>query len=642
MSGSVRAPVASGPDRAPVAVAPAPPARPAHAGVARLRPVLPWAIMLAALALRLFWIDHQSLWGDEGSTWDTIRSGLPDVIERTRALDSLAPFYFVLLWIWTQVFTTSEAGLRSLSAVASAGGVGAVWLIVDRLAGGRAALIAALIAAVSPLGVYYGQEARPYALAAALVAGAVAGALRLIAGGRVRRGWVAGYILCAAAAALTHYFAVFALGATILAVPRTRRGLTVWGLATAAALLPLLIWIATGWSRFSGVAASGGPRGLPWPAYLLGLGDAFAVGLDPNGLPTAALAIGVGIAIVGAMSRPGLIPAVWLILVVAGVELAGFPADRPGPWVRYALPALPAFVVLEAIGVERIWRRGRLAGPIAGLALLALAAIPLRHVYVDPGLARFDFRTPVRELAAMVTPEDRVLVNVGSPTFFYYYGDTPPKPIGFMEEVVFATDDQIRERLMAATAGARRVFLVKYMPPEFDPKQQIEYWLNTHGAKTSERWIEHIRLVSYDVGAVRSIDDPALNRVAIQLGDQIELIGWSLAPDTRADRPTQLVLYWRAREPVTTDYLAFVHVVAADDSERRVTQHDSRPGLGSLPTTDWRPGEIVIDAHPLTLPAGDWLLSVGLGDPIAQKRLMVQQPGRPEDSRALLGPVTVR
>ncbi|HEX2171142.1 MAG TPA: glycosyltransferase family 39 protein [Dehalococcoidia bacterium] len=600
------------------------------------------AILILALGLRLFWIDHQSLWGDEGSTWDTIRSGLPEAIERTRALDSLAPLYFVLLWFWTQIATTSETGLRSLSAVAGTVGVGAVALIADRLAGRRATLIAAVLAAISPLWVYYSQEARPYALAAALAAGAAACALRLVEGGRVRPAWLAGYVVCAIGAGLTHYFAVFAIGAAILAVPRTRTGLTVWLAATAAAGVPLLIWIGSGWSRFAGVAASGGPRGLPWPAYLIGLAEAFASGLNPNGLPQVAMAIGVGLASVGAIGRRGALPALWLVLVATGVQAAGFPSDRPGPWVRYALAGLPAFIVLEAIGVDRLWRRSRPAGGVAALALIGLSVIALGHVYFHPGLARFDFRTPVRDLKAALTPEDRVIVNVGNPAFLYYYGDESlPRPSYFMEEVVNVPDDQIRDRLTQAVAGARRVYLVKYMPPEFDPKQQIEHWLNTHGTKTAERWIEHIRLVSYDWGAALPLDDPVVRRVEARLGDRVELLGWTLRPETRAGEPTVLTLYWRAREPLTTDYLAFVHAVAADDPERRVTQHDSRPGVGSRPTTEWTAGEVVIDAHPLTLPAGEWLFSVGLADMNGLKRLPVQVPGRPEDSRVLLGPVTV-
>jgi hypothetical protein len=304
--------------------------------------------------------------------------------------------------------------------------------------------------------------------------------------------------------------------------------------------------------------------------------------------------------------------------------------------------ALPSFVVLEGLGLDRLAKRNGLVGAVVFLALVGVSVFSLRQVYLDPALARFDFRRPVRHLAATVTPEDRVIVNVGNPAFFYYYGNTQPAPIRFMEDTLVTPDERIRERLAEVTAGARRVYFVKYMPPEFDPKQQIENWLDNHGAKTSEQWIEHIRLLSYDFAAQRSLDDPAVQRLDAQLGDQIELLGWSLSPETRAGQPTQISLYWRAKQPVPTDYLVFVHVVAADDPERRVTQHDGKPALGSAPTPEWTPGSVVVDTHPLTLPAGEWLFSVGLGDPVAGKRLTARVPGRPDDSRILLGPVTVK
>ena len=54
-------------------------------------------------------------------------------------------------------------------------------------------------------------------------------------------------------------------------------------------------------------------------------------------------------------------------------------------------------------------------------------------------------------------------------------------------------------------------------------------------------------------------------------------------------------------------------------------QRDSQPGGGTSPTTDWTPGESVIDRHallvPLDLPAGEYALIAGLydaADPLAR------------------------
>ena len=61
-----------------------------------------------------------------------------------------------------------------------------------------------------------------------------------------------------------------------------------------------------------------------------------------------------------------------------------------------------------------------------------------------------------------------------------------------------------------------------------------------------------------------------------------------------------IVLYWHALAPMSTDYTASVRVVAADGAW--LAQHDSWPANGLLPTSQWRQGDYVRDEHSLTLP----------------------------------------
>src|SRR3972149_3870522 len=117
----------------------------------RLARLSPFPFVLIALVTRFFLLDRQSLWGDEGYTWQAIGGSLPQTLERTLAEGSQGPFYFVAQWAWSKVFGTSELGLRSLSAVAGALGVWFVYLIAARVGGQRAAMWAAGLAAMSPL-----------------------------------------------------------------------------------------------------------------------------------------------------------------------------------------------------------------------------------------------------------------------------------------------------------------------------------------------------------------------------------------------------------------------------------------------------------------------------------------------------------
>ncbi|MCU0522538.1 MAG: glycosyltransferase family 39 protein [Anaerolineae bacterium] len=59
---------------------------------------------------------------------------------------------------------------------------------------------------------------------------------------------------------------------------------------------------------------------------------------------------------------------------------------------------------------------------------------------------------------------------------------------------------------------------------------------------------------------------------------------------------TQVALWWDAADAMSTDYTVFVHYLR---NGARIAQHDGQPGLGHLRTTFWRPGDLVMDLHPL-------------------------------------------
>ena len=88
-----------------------------------------WGIglVVVALALRLYRLDAQSLWLDEGSTWQLI--GLPWAWQFTDLFNSAAayPLYHVLLKAWVALFGASEFALRLPSALAGAAAVGAIY-----------------------------------------------------------------------------------------------------------------------------------------------------------------------------------------------------------------------------------------------------------------------------------------------------------------------------------------------------------------------------------------------------------------------------------------------------------------------------------------------------------------------------------
>jgi uncharacterized membrane protein len=96
-------------------------------------------VCAAAAALRFATLDAQSLWYDESVTAQLMSPRLGGMLHALPDSESTPPLYYVLAWLWTQLFGTGEAGLRSLSALLGTATVPVVWALGRRLGGDPAA-----------------------------------------------------------------------------------------------------------------------------------------------------------------------------------------------------------------------------------------------------------------------------------------------------------------------------------------------------------------------------------------------------------------------------------------------------------------------------------------------------------------------
>jgi uncharacterized membrane protein len=191
--------------------------------------------LLLAWGLRSYKLDAQSLWYDEAVTAHVAAQGIAE-LTRWTAEDIQPPLYYYVVAGWTRLTGRSEWALRFPSAFFGVLTVPLLWAVARRLFGrgrlGRpTALIAALLTAISPLYVYYAQEARMYTQLTFL--GALAGyaLLRAVTTNDERptadgiprsslyalrstlhasRWWIA-FGLVATAMLYTHYFGAFLL-----------------------------------------------------------------------------------------------------------------------------------------------------------------------------------------------------------------------------------------------------------------------------------------------------------------------------------------------------------------------------------------------------------------------------------------------
>lgn len=228
---------------------------------ARIEPIELLALLVPvalAAALRFPTLGTQSYWSDEAVTVALVTKGFAGMMRAIPHTEATPPLYYAVAWLWSRLFGTGAAGLRALSAIAGTLTVPIAYAAARTLAGRAAAFATAALVAVNPLLVWYSQEARAYALFAALVSLSFLFFVRSLRrpAGRVLALWAAASILALA----THYFAVFVVAceaAWLLARSRSRTAVTAVGAVALAvvALAPLALaqretgnpgWIARG------------------------------------------------------------------------------------------------------------------------------------------------------------------------------------------------------------------------------------------------------------------------------------------------------------------------------------------------------------------------------------------------------------
>jgi uncharacterized membrane protein len=129
-----------------------------------------WLILLLAFALRVYRLGAQAIWWDESLSLHRATRDLGTVLANTILIqnvvttDTLPQCYFIFLHFLVRAFGTSEFALRFFSVIANIATIPLVYALARRWLGHAAALIAALLGALSPFYVWYAQEARPYAL----------------------------------------------------------------------------------------------------------------------------------------------------------------------------------------------------------------------------------------------------------------------------------------------------------------------------------------------------------------------------------------------------------------------------------------------------------------------------------------------
>jgi hypothetical protein len=119
-----------------------------------------------------------------------------------------------------------------------------------------------------------------------------------------------------------------------------------------------------------------------------------------------------------------------------------------------------------------------------------------------------------------------------------------------------------------------------------------------------------------------TIDHP----LRANFGDQVLLLGYDLPATAAPGVRIPLTLYWQAVDELDANYDIVLQLATPDN--RVVWEAIQQPFFGQYPTSDWLPGEILVETY-------HWTTTDPTSDPL-QLRISLRDP-RSEDSLAVVG-----
>jgi len=643
------------------------------------------ALLLLASFLRFYRLDAQSLWNDEGNSARIAERSVDLILEGAEG-DIHPPGYYLLLHAWRAAVGQSEFALRALSVVAGLALVIFTYLLGRHLFDDTTGLIAASLAALSPLAIYYSQEARMYALLAALSAASTY--LLVLQIGKSANPQIPNpkpairnpqsairnpqspfsilhslpYILTAAAGLYTHYAFPFVLlvhnaifGLWWLAVARRTaqrwRWLAWWAGVQVAIILLYLPWLpvalksVTGWSP-AGRAYALGPA-------LLDVWHVLTVGVTlPLKESTLALVV-TGVLLLAGLwpRRSGSLKAshgfavasmaLYLLLPVALIFAFDLYKES---WLKFLIVVLPPLHVLVAHGVENLahsvigdWRleigKRRISNLHSPFSILhsafCILTTTLLAITILPSLRNLYLdpayaRDDYRQIAADIAAIARPddAIVLNAPNQWEVF--TYYYPDQDVYPAPYRPEpDEVEAFLAPLLERYGRLFVLYWGDAESDPQRLVETWLASHTYQATERWYGRVRLATYGVAPLP--EEPAVALDA-RFGEGIHLRGYALAGERFAPGDVlPVTLFWEAQAPIAEPYKVTVQLL--DGVGQLVAQRDTQPGAGLRPTTTWQQGQVLTDRYGVPLPAdlapGRYTLIVGVYHVATGERLPV-------------------
>jgi 4-amino-4-deoxy-L-arabinose transferase-like glycosyltransferase len=606
-------------------------------------------IILLAAALRIIGLGARPLRGDEAFAVRYWAQPLALTLEPRDGLAWREPHplgVFFAFFTWKSLAGDSEFAMRALPALVNLLGVPAMYGLARQLfRAPRFGLAGALLWALNPNLIWHSQDARDYAMWAALSAVSLWLLVRL-SRREVRRADAALCVVASIVAFYTFFLEAFLaiVHGLYLALTRVDR-LRLWLGLMLIVVVALLPWAgqaaALARSGYQG-ALTGTAGDTPWRMLAALLYGETLPGVTEGSVaqPFAALAlVGLFLVAFGWMAyehrRAGALVALALTVPFLLLALAATRLDVFGP--RYLMGATPALLLPWAFALAATW--GAFRKPRrARLVSVALAALVVVALVVPTGfsLARYvsadyhkapDWFALRDYLTATVQPGDGLIVSAVDartgaidPAFEYYYrGPTPflvlPYP-GADVNALVARELESRQAVwlvVGSTSG------------------EVDAQLRAQGVLISDDGAGRSFLVrQYRAQAVKPGEiEAALNLSA----GELSLQGYAITGPRRTGAALSVLLFWNGTPPAGLS--TFVHLIGP-------TRPDGSPLWAQDDHPPAAPGRDVYRLDLRGVPPGDYHVEIGLYDPDTGQRAPLHgQSGRPAGESVVLEAVRV-
>lgn len=565
-------------------------------------------ILLLAAALRIVHLMQQSLWTDEGFTYNVIVRAdmLPEI-----AADTHPPLYYLLLRGWVFFAGDSALSLRFFSVLPSMLSVALMAPLARALTRGRSLVGVSVVPLLAALGLaladsenFLAQEIRMYTLTTLLTIFSMVAYARWYRGQRNR--WALLWLVSTVALVHTYYLGLyipFIQGLHALVFLRGRVRLRAVGILLLSGLLFAPWFLGYTLEQIATPPPHEMFNSQPsnW-ATLLELRDKYLTG--QWALVAALAGLGVVTLVYRERIRARWQPLREPILALMWLLLPVFITFAANAWLPILTPRKLALVA-PALALLLAWGLSNLRQPLRGLLVAVLL------IY---GVATVDFyqpKEPWDQVAVNMTryaqPGDAALMEVGLGSY----------PLGYYLDHAPAFDREGQDMLPARNLPRWR----QDQPTAYDAEltallQSVEtVWLAHWSPET--RIFEQLAQAGFRQTALMTTDHLGndLNVYRFDRLPQGEVARFAsgmalLGAEFDAWKPT-LELWWTTNGSLDVDYSVSAFVL--DEGGQLVAQHDSFPFENARPTSSWQPGEIVYDPHLLdvaALPPGRYRLGV--------------------------------